>query len=56
MVSKNKSKSVFKTGLNVAVIGPTGYTGHELIRILYKHPKVNIKLLIGNKSKGKYVS
>ena len=56
MVSKKKSKSVVKADLNVAVIGPTGYTGHELIRILFKHPKVNIKLLIGNKSEGKYIS
>ena len=55
MVSKKKS-SILKANLNAAVIGPTGYTGHELIRILYKHPKVNIKLLIGNKSKGKYIS
>ena len=56
MVSKKKSKSVLKAGLNVAIIGPTGYTGHELIRLLYKHPKVNIKLLIGNKNIGKYIS
>ena len=56
MVSKKKSKSVIKTDLNVAIVGATGYTGHELIRILYKHPNVNIKMLIGNKSKGKYIS
>lgn len=31
--------------INVAVCGATGYTGLELIRILLKHPKVNIKAL-----------
>ena len=51
-----KSKSVFQADLRVAVIGSTGYTGHEIIRILLKHPKVKIKLLIGNKSKDKYIS
>lgn len=56
MASKKKSKSVSKADLNAAIIGPSGYTGYELIRILYKHPKVNIKSLIGNKSKGKYIS
>lgn len=31
--------------INVAVCGATGYTGLELIRILLKHPRVNIKAL-----------
>ncbi len=56
MISKKKLKSVLKADLKVAVIGPTGYTGHEIIRILLKHPKVKIKLLVGNKSKDKYIS
>ena len=56
MISKKKSRSVFKADLRVAVIGSTGYTGYEIIRILLKHPKVKIKLLIGNKSKDKYIS
>ena len=56
MISKKKPKSVEKADLKVAIIGPSGYTGHEIIRILLKHPKVKIKLLIGNKSEGKYVS
>ena len=56
MISKKKSKSVLRADLKVAIIGPSGYTGHEIIRILLKHPKVKIKLLIGNKSKGKHIS
>jgi N-acetyl-gamma-glutamyl-phosphate reductase len=31
--------------MNVAIIGPTGYVGIELLRILYKHPHVNIQSL-----------
>ena len=56
MISKIKSKSVLRADLKVAIIGPSGYTGHEIIRILLKHPKVKIKLLIGNKSEGKNIS
>ena len=56
MISKKKSKSVLRADLKAAIIGPSGYTGHEIIRILLKHPKVKIKLLIGNKSEGKYIS
>tara|TARA_B100000886_G_C20412892_1_gene487878 strand:+ start:1165 stop:2223 length:1059 start_codon:yes stop_codon:yes gene_type:complete len=56
MISKKLSKSVLKAGLNAAIFGPTGYTGHEIIRLLLKHPKVKIKLLIGNKNKDKYIS
>ena len=56
MISKKKSKSVLKADLKVAIIGPTGYTGYEIIRLLLKHPKAKIKLLIGNKSKDKYIS
>ena len=29
--------------INIAVIGATGYTGLDLINLLSKHPKVNIK-------------
>ena len=56
MISKKKSKSVVSADLKVAIMGPSGYTGHEIIRILLKHPKVKIKVLIGNKSEGKYIS
>ena len=41
---------------NVCILGPSGYTGHELIRILSTHTKVKIKLLIGDQSSGKNIS
>ena len=39
--------------LNVLVAGSTGYIGIELIKLLVKHPKINIKYLCGNSSVGK---
>jgi len=41
--------------LNVAVAGATGYVGLELIKILSKHPNVNILYLCANKSAGKKI-
>ncbi len=31
--------------LQTAVIGPTGYTGYELLQILFRHPRVKVPLL-----------
>ena len=42
--------------LNVLVAGSTGYIGIQLIKLLIKHSKINIKYLCGNSSIGKYVS
>tara|TARA_B100000963_G_scaffold321888_1_gene305559 strand:+ start:6625 stop:7662 length:1038 start_codon:yes stop_codon:yes gene_type:complete len=42
--------------INIAVIGATGYTGLDLILMLSKHPKVNIKSLCATKSLGKNIS
>ena len=39
--------SVFKK-INVAVIGATGFTGLDLIFMLSKHPKVNIRYFNSN--------
>jgi N-acetyl-gamma-glutamyl-phosphate reductase len=33
--------------MNVAIVGPTGYVGMELLRILYKHPHMNIQSIHG---------
>ena len=44
-----------KDSLNIAVAGATGYVGLELIKILSKHPKVNILYLCANKSAGKKI-
>ena len=46
-------KFASKAGVKVAILGASGYTGLETVRILLKHPKVKIKVLIGEKSKGK---
>ncbi len=42
--------------LNILIAGATGYIGIQLIKILYKHKKVNIKYLCGNSSVGKKIS
>mgnify|MGYP005990323013 FL=1 len=39
--------------INIAVIGATGYTGLDLIFLLSKHPRVNIKHLCATKNLGK---
>ena len=38
--------------INIAVIGATGYTGLDLIFLLSKHPRVNIKHLCATKNLG----
>ncbi|MAI02709.1 MAG: N-acetyl-gamma-glutamyl-phosphate reductase [Rickettsiales bacterium] len=55
---KNVSNSSFrsKAVVNAAILGASGYTGHETIRLLLNHYKVNIKKLIGEKSKGKVIN
>ena len=42
--------------LNVLIAGSTGYIGIQLIKILIKHKKVNIKFLCGNNSVGRDIS
>ena len=42
--------------INVAVIGATGYTGLDLIFLLSKHKKINIKYLCATKNLGKKIS
>ncbi len=44
-----------KFRLNVAIIGSTGYTGIELIRLLSFHKKVDIKYLISEHNYGKKI-
>lgn len=38
---------------NIAIVGATGYTGSELLRILINHPNANIKALTSNSNAGK---
>ena len=42
--------------LHVAVIGASGYTGVELLRILYTHPEVAVTSVTSEQSAGKKVS
>ena len=42
--------------LNVLIAGSTGYIGVQLIKLLIKHKKINIKYLCGNTSVGKKIS
>jgi N-acetyl-gamma-glutamyl-phosphate reductase len=41
--------------LKIAIIGASGYTGAELIRILLNHPKVEIAALVANSNAGQKV-
>tara|TARA_B100000963_G_scaffold354211_1_gene370297 strand:- start:4440 stop:5474 length:1035 start_codon:yes stop_codon:yes gene_type:complete len=45
-----------KKKINIAIIGATGYTGLDLIYLLCKHPKVEIKSLCATKNLGKDIS
>jgi N-acetyl-gamma-glutamyl-phosphate reductase len=42
--------------LNVAIVGASGYTGLELIRILYCHPEVVVTCLTSEQSAGRKIS
>ena len=42
--------------LNVLIAGATGYIGVQLVKLLSKHPNVNIKYLCGYSSVGKKIS
>ena len=45
-----------KFRINAAILGSTGYTGIELIRLLSFHKKVEIKYLISKSNYGKKIS
>ena len=42
--------------LTVAIVGASGYTGLELIRILYRHPEVALTCLTSEQSAGRKIS
>lgn len=42
--------------LNVAVIGASGYTGVELLRLLYTHPELAVTCVTSEQSAGKKIS
>ena len=41
---------------NIAIIGASGYTGAELIRLIADHSDLNIKALGGNSKAGQEMS
>jgi|BEDMetMinimDraft_2_1075160.scaffolds.fasta_scaffold00478_8 N-acetyl-gamma-glutamyl-phosphate reductase, common form len=41
--------------MKVSIIGASGYTGGELLRLLVQHPEVEIKYIFSRKNEGKYV-
>ena len=45
-----------KESLKIAIAGATGYVGIQLIKILIKHPKVEIVYLCAKKSLGKKIN
>ncbi|WKN30107.1 N-acetyl-gamma-glutamyl-phosphate reductase [Porifericola rhodea] len=42
--------------LSIGIIGATGYTGSELIRILHTHPEAEIKLITSESKAGKKIA
>lgn len=42
--------------LKIAIVGASGYTGLELIRILHRHPEVKVTCLTSEQSAGKRIS
>ena len=46
----------FMPKLDILICGSTGYIGIELVKLLIKHPNVNIKYLCGNTSQGKKIN
>ena len=42
--------------INVLIAGSTGYIGTQLVKLLTKHKKINIKYLCGSSSVGKKIS
>lgn len=41
--------------MKVGIIGGTGYTGGELLRLLYNHPKAEVEVVTSRKEEGKEV-
>ena len=41
--------------MKVGIIGGSGYTGGELLRLLYNHPKVEVSVVTSRKLAGKEV-
>ena len=42
--------------MNIAIVGSSGYTGGELMRILLNHPHVTVTAITSEKSAGKPIT
>ena len=42
--------------IRAAIIGASGYSGEELIRLLIRHPAVDLKIITSRKEAGKKIS
>jgi len=42
--------------VNVGILGATGYVGIEIVRLLHKHPGVNISLVVSQSFAGQKIS
>src|SRR5690606_13259462 len=49
--AKSASKSSSETA-SVGILGASGYTGAELVRLLLRHPKISIDALTGDRRAG----
>jgi N-acetyl-gamma-glutamyl-phosphate reductase len=47
--------SSFKTPVSVSIIGGSGYTGAELIRLISKHPHFTLNQVVANRNAGKKI-
>ena len=55
-INSQKDSSQMKQQIKTAVLGCTGYTGIELIKILIKHPNEIITFLGSQNHKGEYIN
>lgn len=42
--------------IKIGIVGATGYTGSELVRLLYNHPEAEIRIITSESRKGEYFS
>lgn len=52
MAEPKKPRAAGSKSANIAVLGASGYTGAELVRLLLRHPKVSIQALTADRRAG----
>ncbi len=48
------TKPLASNQLRIGILGASGYTGVELVRLLVRHPNASIALMTANSHAGKY--